>query len=417
LIEKLNISNDFYIRTTDKKVHYPTAQAIWKKLVEKGDIYKKKYSGLYCYGCEKFVTGKDLEDGKCPLHDRKPEKVEEENYFFKLSNYSDKLKELIESDNYHIIPKGRKKEILNFLKKGLEDVSFSRSVKSLEWGVPVPEDDEQVMYVWCDALTNYLSGIGFSNDQKKFRQYWPADVHLIGKDILRFHALFWPAMLISAGIKTPKKLLVHGFITSEGKKMSKSLGNVIDPFKEIEKYGPDALRYYLLREIPADDDGDYSDKLIIAKINGNLVGDFGNLVNRVLTLVAKFNNSKIPKGKKISDKINFKDYQKFIDEFNFQGYIDESWKLIQEANKEINDKEPWKLDGKKRDELLYELLEKIRISSILLYPIMPDASVKILEKLGLGEEHVSVKNLKYNILKSGNEVEKGDLLFKKIEVK
>jgi len=247
LTKRLNISNDDYIRTTDNERHWPTAQDIWKKLVKSGDIYKKKYQGKYCAGCETFVKESDLIDGKCPIHDKEPEIIEEENYFFKLSKYQKQLTKILESDEYQIVPNSKKNEMLSFIRQGLDDVSFSRPKKILPWGIPVPDDDTHVMYVWCDALTNYLSGIGYTTDKKKFKKYWPADIHLIGKDIMRFHALFWPAMLLSADIPLPKKLLVHSFITSQGKKMSKSLGNVIEPFSQIDKYGTDSVRSHLMK--------------------------------------------------------------------------------------------------------------------------------------------------------------------------
>jgi len=419
LIDILNISNNDYIRTTDKERHWPTAQKIWRKLVESGDIYKKKYKGRYCTGCEKFITEKELVDGLCPLHNKKPDLVEEENYFFRLSKYSEELANKIKAGEYRIIPKKRRNEIISFINSGLTDVSFSRDKRSLDWGIPVPDDDSQIMYVWCDALTNYLSGIGYTYDEKKFNKYWPAEIHFIGKDILRFHAVIWSAMLLSAGIVLPKKLFVHGFITSQGKKMSKTMGNVIDPFVQIDKYGVDAFRYYLLNEIPSADDGDFTEEAIAKKINSNLAGDLGNLVLRVLSLVEK-NGGTVPEGKRDLFKPIFKfipeDYEDFMDDFKFQSAISEAWKIVALLNRYINDTKPWEMmDEDRLSNILYNLLEYLRITSILLYPFMPNASVKIMEQLGLKEEDIKWDNLEWGLLKSGTKVKKGEILFKKIQ--
>jgi methionyl-tRNA synthetase len=287
LYESLDISYDQFIRTTDKKVHWPGAQALWKKIMESGDLYKKEYEGLYCVGHEAFVTEKDLVDGKCPDHGTEPEHLKEENYFFRLSRYADVLKEKIESDELRVIPQSRKNEILSFIAGGLEDVSFSRP-RHRGWpeglGVPVPGDDSQVMYVWCDALANYITALGFGRDDALYQEFWPANVHVIGKDILRFHAAIWPAMLLSAGLPLPKTLLVHGFITSGGKKMSKTLGNIIDPEELIETYGAEAVRYFLLRHISPFEDGDITRESFKEAYNANLANGVGNLVARVMKL-------------------------------------------------------------------------------------------------------------------------------------
>lgn len=287
LYGSLDISYDQFIRTTDKEVHWPGAQALWKKLMESGDLYKKEYEGLYCVGHEAFVTEKDLVDGKCPDHGTEPEHLKEENYFFRLSRYADVLKEKIESDELRVIPQSRKNEILSFIRGGLEDISFSRP-RHRGWpeglGVPVPGDDSQVMYVWCDALANYITALGFGRDDALYQKFWPANVHVLGKDILRFHAAIWPAMLLSAGLSLPKALLVHGFITSGGKKMSKTLGNVIDPEELIETYGADAVRYFLLRHISPFEDGDITRESFKEAYNANLANGVGNLVARVMKL-------------------------------------------------------------------------------------------------------------------------------------
>lgn len=424
LIKVLNITNDYYIRTTDKKIHWPVAQALWNKLVKSKDIYKKKYKGLYCFGCESFKTEKELVDGKCPIHEKEPEKVVEENYFFRLSKYQDALINIIESDSYEIFPKSRKHEILNFIKNGLEDVSFSRSVKALKWGIPVPDDPDQIMYVWCDALSNYLSGIKYDVEKKKGK-YWPADVHIIGKDILRFHSVFWPAMLSSADIPLPRKLFVHGFVTSEGKKMSKSLGNVIDPMEQIDKYGPEPFRYYLLRDIPPCEDGDYSEDRLKDVVNSHLANELGNLYNRVLTLVEKKFESRIPnydndeekwKEKLVQEKVlGIKDDVKDdIINLKFNEALEKIWTAVKSCNSWINQYEIWKADSDVSSARFYNLLESLRCIAIYIYPFMPDTSVRILGRLGLGKEHLEWKNLEWGKLEPGNEVIKGPILFSKV---
>ncbi len=256
LAKELNISNDDFIRTSDKKRHWPGVQALWERLAASGDIYKSVYKGFYCLGCEAFIPKKNLIDGKCPTHNSAPEEINEENYFFKLFKYQNELRRVISSGELKIIPDSRKNEAIGLIDEGLEDVSFSRSVKNVPWGIPVPGDDNQTIYVWADALANYISALGYGSDNpEKFKKYWPADVQVIGKDILRFHALIWPAMLMSADLPLPKNILAHGFVVSGGKKMSKSLGNVIDPFDLIKRYGCEAVRYYLAREISTTEDG------------------------------------------------------------------------------------------------------------------------------------------------------------------
>ena len=291
----LNLSWNDFIRTSDQKRHWPGAQKLWLKLVEAGDIYKKKYKGLYCVGHEAFVTEKDLVDGKCRDHQKAPEVIEEENYFFRLAKYSKEIESRIRNNELRILPETRKNEILSFIESGLEDVSFSRPHKDLSWGIPVPNDPEHTMYVWCDALANYITAVGYGNQQPKsafsadsgaspaesqiigsqpnnqqqFGYWWPADLHIIGKDILRFHAAIWPGMLLSAGLPLPKSIFVHGFVTVEGQKMSKTIGNVIDPVELVKKYGTNTVRYFLLREIPSGEDGDFSYKKLEERYNGD----------------------------------------------------------------------------------------------------------------------------------------------------
>jgi methionyl-tRNA synthetase len=289
LLEVLNARQDDFIYTSDQERHWPGAQAFWKKLVDADDIYKATYKGLYCVGHEAFVTEKDLVDGKCADHGQAPEEIAEENYFFRLSRYKEKIKDAIVSDEMMILPASRKKEILAFLEEGVEDISFSRPSKDISWGIPVPDDHEHTMYVWADALTNYISVLGFGRaNETNFKTFWPADVHIIGKDILRFHAVIWPGMLLSAGLSLPKMLLVTGMIRSGGQKMSKTLGNVIDPAEFIGEYGSDAFRYFLLREIPFGEDGDFTRERFRDVYEGNLAHGIGNLVSRTAAMVNKY---------------------------------------------------------------------------------------------------------------------------------
>src|SRR3989344_2915779 len=288
LLKKLNISNDDFIRTSDEKRHWPGAQLLWKKLAGSGDIYKSIYKGLYCVGHEAFITEKDMEGGVCVLHKKPPEEVEEENYFFKLSKYTNRLLETISKEEIKILPDFRKEETLNMLKE-IGDVSFSRPAKDISWGVPVPGDATQTMYVWCDALANYITALGFgSSDETKFKKFWPADMHIVGKDIMKFHTIFWLAILMSAGLPLPKTIFVHGFINVKGEKMSKSVGNVIDPFPLIKKYGAEAVRFYLAHEVSTFGDSDYSDEHFGDVYGGLLVNGLGNLLSRVAKMLSFF---------------------------------------------------------------------------------------------------------------------------------
>src|SRR3989338_2138355 len=346
LREILNLSWDDFIRTSDKERHWPGAQKMWKVLVDSGDIYKKKYRGLYCVGHEAFVTEKDLVKGKCQDHQKEPEAVEEENWFFRLSRYSKEIESRIKSGELEIIPETRKNEILSFISQGLEDVSFSRPSKDLSWGVPVPEDPTQTMYVWCDALVNYISAVGYGrNDEKsrfEFKKWWPADLQVIGKDNLRFHAAIWPGMLLSAGIPLPRRIFVHGFVNVEGQKISKTVGNVISPETVAEKYGTDAVRYYFLREFPSYDDGDFSYKKFEERYNGDLANGLGNLVARVAALgeklgeIANFEN-KVDRMilEKISEVKN--NYEKSIGEIRLNEALARAWELISFADSFINE--------------------------------------------------------------------------------
>ncbi|MEA2092618.1 MAG: methionine--tRNA ligase [Patescibacteria group bacterium] len=400
LTEKLNISNDDFIRTTDQERHWKGVYKMWNKLKESGDIYKKKYEGLYCVGCEAFKREKELVDGKCPEHNKEPEVVKEENYFFRLSKYEKEIKKLIQGGTLEVIPKGRKKEILNFLDEGLEDISVSRNANILKWGIPVPDDDSQVLYVWVDALTNYISALGYGDKEENFKKHWPADIHFIGKDILRFHAVIWIGMLLSAGLQPPKKILSHGHITSQGKKMSKTLGNVVDPFTIIEKYGVDPVRYYLLSEIPTFSDGDFSENRFIEKYNADLADGVGNLTSRIISL-AKKHPPVIPASFVIPAKAGIQsschceeqsdeaipslkqkteEYHQLMEELRISEAIEKIWEVIHLTDKYIEKEKPWekKESSKQAVKTLFSTLNKI---SEMLTPILPETAKKIKQQL------------------------------------
>ncbi|MBI2005423.1 MAG: methionine--tRNA ligase [Candidatus Aenigmarchaeota archaeon] len=411
LSTKIGLSFNSFLRSSIKKDHWPGVQKLWELCKKSGDIYKKKYKGLYCVGCETFYNKSELVNGLCPEHNKVPEPVEEENYFFRLSKYQKQIEKLIGSGELKIVPETRKNEVLSFVKQGLEDFSISRSVKRAKgWGVPVPDDNSQIIYVWFDALNIYQTAIGFGTDDKLYKKWWPADLHVIGKGIIRFHAVYWPAILLSAGLQLPKAILVHGYITVGGQKMSKSLGNVVDPFKLFEKYPVDALRYFLIKEIPVADDGDFSEKSIVNRINGELVGDLGNLIYRVLTLAEKF-KGKIEGKPELEKRLNLNKIKELMDEYKLNEALEEIWKFIRETNKYVNENEPWKLQGKELSNVLYNLLEACRVISILVSSFLPETAEKINEQLGV--KVGTLKDCKFE--KFTGRIKKGAYLFKKVE--
>ncbi len=383
LTKDLDISIDDFIRTSSEH-HHKGAQQLWANCKPE-DIYKKTYKGHYCVGCETFYTEKDLVNGECPEHLTVPEIVEEENYFFKLSNYANILLNLIESGELKITPDFRKNEITQFIKMGLEDFSISRSKeRAKNWGVSVPGDDNQVMYVWFDALSNYITGLGYgSDDTRKFDKYWPADLHVIGKGISRFHAIYWPAMLLSAGLPIPKSIFVHGYISVEGQKMSKSLGNVIDPFELVHSYGSDAVRYFLLREIPAANDGDYSEQKFVDRYNSDLANDLGNLVSRVSNMVERYADGVVPVVDSDEQEYDLEDVQLLISQYRFNEALEKAWVIVRLANKIVEDEKPWELHAvsnvDKLEEVLGKLVVMIRDIGLAIEPFMPKASKAILE--------------------------------------
>ncbi len=394
----LNLSNDDFIRTSDKENHWPGVRKIWHLMKTKGDIEKRKYEALYCYGCEAFFTEKDLdENGECPNHKRKPEVIAEENYFFNLSRYSDEIAELIETGKLRIIPDFRKTEILNLAKEGLHDVSFSRPAEKLPWGIPVPGDPSQTMYVWCDALTNYISGIGYGQtDDPLFQDFWEGGevMHVIGKDILRFHAGVWIGMLLSAGIKIPDMIFVHGFLTSDGQKMSKSLGNVVDPIDEVETYGVDAVRYFLLREVPVGRDADYSKKRFEEMYQAHLANGLGNLSSRIHTLCLRNN---VAPGYVLDEEKDgeflrlIKDAAARLDsamkEFVLHEALSAIFSLVEILDQKMTELKPWEMVKKEPEKgahLLRNFLAAISWIADHLEPFLPGTAERMKKMFGVG---------------------------------
>lgn len=415
--KKLEVSNDDFIRTTEER-HTKIAQQIFKKVFDKGDIYKGHYEGLYCVSCEAFYTEKDAVDGNCPVHKTKLDVIKEESYFFKLSKYQQKIIDHIKNNKDFIFPEQRRNEILNRLKEPLKDLSVSRC--SLKWGIPLPNDENHVIYVWFDALLNYISAIDYPKE--KFKKYWPADIQVIGKDISWFHTVIWPGILFAADIELPKTILIHGFINMGGEKLSKSRGLMIDPVEISKKYTADALRYFLMREIPLGEDGNYSEEALANRYNSELADSLGNLVNRVLVLVEKNFEGLIPKPHR-EDKLNklavniCKAVENSMEELQFHNALNDIFYLVNESNKYINEKKPWEIKDKTElGGILYELLETLRFSAILLQPFMPETSEKIFDQLGL-EKKFSFNDLKWGKLKVGTKIRRGKVLFEKIKTK
>ncbi|MBI4100620.1 methionine--tRNA ligase [Candidatus Microgenomates bacterium] len=373
LLEKLNVSVNIFQRASEKK-HFESSQKLWQRCQKNGDIYKKSYEGLYCIGCEAFYTEDELENGLCPEHKTRPEKISEENYFFRLSKYQKQIEELIEGDELKLIPATRKNEALGFIRGGLEDFSISRSQKRARgWGVPVPNDSNQIMYVWFDALNIYQSGVGFGWDEKSYQQWWPADLHIIGKGILRFHAVYWPAILLSAGLPLPKSIFVHGYITAGGQKISKSLGNVIDPIEMIEKYGVDSLRYYLLREIPAYSDGDFSERRFKEIYNADLANGLGNLVARTVKLCEKIDTEFKPLKAALSE-----DYKNDLGSFCFDEALATIWDEIRSLDRYLEKEKPWLIsDISKLFPILEFTVGRILQIAYELQPFLPETAEKI----------------------------------------
>lgn len=403
----LNISYDKFIRTTDK-AHEDAVKTFVSLVWDNEDIYKSKYEGWYCLPDETFILESELKDGKCPQCGRPVQRISEDAYFFSLSRYRDTLLSLFDSDSDFVIPKARANEIKNILLEGLKDVDITR--KSVAWGIKFPFDEEQTIYVWFDALINYISALGWP-DGSDFVKYWPADVHLVGKEITRFHALLWPAMLLSAGIDLPTKIVSHGWWTVNGQKMSKSLGNVLNPVDLVKKYSADALRYFLIREKPMWEDGDFSEKALVAKINGELLADLGNLVARVLTLAEKFTGH-FAGDAELSSHLNLSKITEDFSSYDVNAALNDVWSFVRSVNKYINDKEPWKLKDVALGKVLNESLEALRIISILIYPFMPASAEKIANQLGI--KIGTLNDCKFG--KFIGNVKRGQNLFDKVEL-
>lgn len=390
----LDLSWDDFIRTSDKKKHWPAVYAIWNKLAEQGDIYKKTYEGLYCTGCEAFYTEKELDGNKCPIHQKEVEQVQEENYFFKLSKYSEEIERRIKNNELRIVPESRKNEILALLKGGLTDISVSRPKDKVHWGIPVPGDESQLIYVWIDALTNYISGVGYGSEEKtgieRYETYWPADVHLIGKDILRFHAGIWPGILLAAGLPLPKSIYVHGYILHAGQKMSKSIGNVVSPMELVEKYGTDPVRYFLLREIASTEDGDYTEQKFRDRYNGELANGLGNFAARVLTLASKGDIELTTEEYELlvddSVKHRIADAERMIkekmDAFRLHEAIGVVWEVITFGDLFVNEMKPWTLEGEEKKKAMANLLFILESITKLLEPFLPQTAEKIAKNIG-----------------------------------
>lgn len=428
----MKITNDRFIRTTDK-YHEEIVQKIFKKLYDQGDIYKSEYEGWYCTPCESFWTRTQLIGGKCPDCGREAELTREESYFFRLSKYQDRLIKHIEENPDFIQPVSRQNEMMNnFLRPGLEDLCVSRT--TFNWGIPVAFDEKHVIYVWIDALSNYITALKFmTEDDSDYKNYWPADVQLVGKEIVRFHTIIWPAMLMALGEPLPRLVFGHGWLLLEGGKMSKSKGNVVDPVILIEKYGLDAIRYFLLREVPFGSDGIFSNESLINRINSDLANDLGNLVSRTIAMIDRYFGGRIPAERMEGDfdedlkKIvaqTPKKVEELLDNLQFSSALAEIWKAISRSNKYIDETMPWTLAKNQSDKarlaaVLYNLAESIRVVSVLIQPFMPETPEKIWSRLGLDKgPEVSWESAgSWGVYPGEAVVSKGEVIFPRIDVK
>ena len=404
----LNVSYNNFIRTTDV-YHKNAVKRILQKLYKDRFIYKGYYESYYCIGCEQYLTKTDLVDGKCPLHKKEPELKKEQAYLFKLSKFQNKILTSIKEGRLCILPIERRNEVISFIENGLQDISISRKKSEVPWGIELPFDKEHSCYVWIDAFYNYASGL-----KNKYRIYWPPDIQLMAKDILRVHATIWIAINLALRRKLPKMIFVHGYFTINGQKISKSLGNAIDPIYLLNRYGVDALRYYLIREIPFGQDGDFSEESLKSRLNNELANDLGNLVSRILTLVEKNFKNGLKKNsldKRLAEKLNIKKIDSYMENLELHNALSEIWKFINECNKHINEEKPWEMKNAELKKHLYTLTEAIRIISILISPFMPTAAEKISKQLNI--KLGKLRDAKFGLIKTYN-VKKGEILFKKI---
>ncbi len=426
----MEISYDQFIRTTDED-HMRRVQMIAQKLYDKGDIYKSAYEGWYCTPCESFWTETQLVEGNCPDCGRPVEKTSEEAYFFKLSNYAGRIRDLLAGGEF-LLPQSRANEMIkNFIDPGLEDLCITRT--SFDWGIPAPFDEKHVIYVWLDALSNYITALGYPENEEKFKQFWPANVQLVGKEIVRFHTIIWPAMLMALDIEVPKMVFGHGWLLLDGGKMSKSIGNVVDPVVLIDRYGVDALKYFLLREYSFGSDGNFNNEVLLTRINSDLANDLGNLVSRTIAMVEKYDGGVLPKAEAV---LEFdEDLKKLavstaarvearMDKLDYSNALEEIWKLVRRTNKYIDETAPWILakeeaDKPKLDTVLYNLMESIRVISVLIQSFMPHTSRKIWEQIGVveGEKTVWEASKIFGLLEAGTKVHKGEALFPRIDIK
>lgn len=421
----LNLSWDGFIRTSEQK-HFEGAQKLWNACAH--DIYKKKYSGLYCVGCEAFYDPEELESGKCPEHKTVPEQVDEENYFFALSKYQGQIEEIFQKNIIQMFPESRKNEMLGFIERGLQDFSISRSVERAHgWGVPVPGDDSQIMYVWFDALSNYINALDFGTEGKMYQKYWVQEsgsrevVHVLGKGVAKFHLLYWIGMLLSAGVPLPTTEFIHGYITVNGEKMSKSIGNVVSPKDVVNKFGQEASRYYFLAALSAYQDGDYSEERFAEIYTAHLVNGVGNLTSRILTMVEKYFAGKVPApAPDIFDTVGFwKKYHETLQKFAFHETIQLIQSLVSACDVTINESKPWEKFGRGEsiDVLIYQLSETLRHISLSLLPILPKTAETIFDRLGIPLAEVQELSTEqvWGKLASGTLVRKGDMLFPRLQ--